>query len=1661
MAGFKKKPCHAWTSGQKCRFGDKCHYSHDGPQSQNSSNVQKDRVALTSSETKLRAWSFKLKGSESLLTIDKLSKFFQTAQQLIDSEAGVRQDVVKSLATEGGLTRIAQVASQQYPFGTVLPSVVLREQIVPLFNVLTHPEIFSSLLMEEPVAVICGFLYGIEGQRLIRLCNLVIQGLKDTPADSQEIDAYFIVSLQLLSKIIDTKTESQVNKNLHPIANSFDELVKERNDSQEQPDLHEASMLLARIQYRLGLGSELPAAIPSRRAKAAKASFVMQREPAGGRHNNDFGDIAQIEIMPTFDEITSRRAEYLPHLKFDENYVQGLDGVFDRHFRLLREDTIGQLRDAVQAEMEKLQHRGSNHSRNGTRTYSYNNLAIERLVPDPRCGFKLEISFDQPAPSSHNILSDGELARKNWWLQSKRLDPDALVCLAEVAGATGTILFCTVDQGSKPKGDKHRGRQFPDDTKAEMQFRALYSSKERGFVSLVLEDPTAENIQKLLRLCRRQAGRSTTLLVEFPGILLPAFKPTLLALKQMKQTGDLPLKDMLVPSPVVDEEQIQVTPPAYTQKRGFRYNLKCLMSDSSDLFLTPGQPFDAQKLQTGSLLDDAQSKALVDSLCRSLALIQGPPGTGKSFVGVALTKVLLANKEMMIGGVSQTGAKGRNDIGPIIVVTYTNHALDQLLEHLHHAGVKQIIRIGSGCKSEVLQDCNLRSVARTEQRTKHEKSSFGQLRKEKEKEVDPQFRILNTINDSHSPTALKDFLLLRWSHHHDELFEQSVDDEGFQEVVYKRTKAPQHVFGTWLARGLPGVLAPRSVKTLTGCRLVEMSRAERYKLYHAWETQFQEDLEQKLLDAMTAHVSVKNRLDAIQEETDLRCLRAANIIGLTTSGLARNLAMLRKLRSKVLICEEAGEVLEAHLLTTFLPSVEHAILIGDHQQLRPQVQNYELRSDSLQGKQYSLDISLFERLVHPGPGMQHLPYSTLETQRRMHPSISRLIRETMYPALKDAANVEEYPGIAGLRKRLFWLDHTKPEGGDEADANQTSHFNAYEVQMTAALVRHIVNQGVYRPEEIAVLTPYLGQLQRLRNALGSAFAIVLSDRDVSDLGKAGIEEAMVEGQLSAQSISQTTLLRALRLSTVDNFQGEEAKMIILSLVRSNSQNKVGFLGTSNRINVALSRAKHGMIIIGNSQSASAKVAMWAEITAMLTEDGNLGPSICGEVCPSAKYCQVCTTDEAVKATTVDFIEMSSYEEVDLNLAPIIVPPCGHFLTAQSMDAQMSMSQYYEMDDDDKITGVKQTLSVPFSIDEIKRCATCRGSLRSIGRYGRLIRRAMLDEATKRFIVWSNAQYIPLAKALQIEQDALPEKEDGKAIQALSINGLILPGDVQGQAQTLWSLPGSRYKELLKLRLDVFRYASMVCIEEQPFKRVLTLTQNPRLRREGVNSDLHSGDSLLQTRASVLAMALLLRTDLVTLSDVINLCQYASTNEQHGYFAFDFSENKQSCEQLIAMANDSSNRLQEVEGHMFYAQYTALERQFPDSEDQQASTKYRLALNHMAKAKQLSETYKYQTRAIHTELVAIEKMLRTGTFYDPVTSDEMKEVLAAMATEFRGTGHWYYCSNGHPFTIGECGMPMQTARCPQCGATIGGQNHAAAEGVSRAADLEEQLRGLAI
>ena len=114
-----------------------------------------------------------------------------------------------------------------------------------------------------------------------------------------------------------------------------------------------------------------------------------------------------------------------------------------------------------------------------------------------------------------------------------------------------------------------------------------------------------------------------------------------------------------------------------------------------------------------------------------------------------------------------------------------------------------------------------------------------------------------------------------------------------------------------------------------------------------------------------------------------------------------------------------------------------------------------------------------------------------------------------------------------------------------------------------------------------------------------------------------------------------------------------------------------------------------------------------------------------------------------------------------------------------------------------------------------------------------------------------------------------------------------------------------------------------------------------------------------------------------------------------------------------------------------------------------------AREHLQLARNLCEKHA-QVRLVASEIDIVEKMLHESTFYSLVTSDEMRDVVAAMAREFRGTGHWYRCVNGHPFTVGECGMPMQETKCPQCGAPVGGQSHRAAEGVTHANDLEQEF-----
>ncbi|KAI1454603.1 P-loop containing nucleoside triphosphate hydrolase protein [Annulohypoxylon moriforme] len=858
------------------------------------------------------------------------------------------------------------------------------------------------------------------------------------------------------------------------------------------------------------------------------ATFTLARDLPGAlskegrRHDNDFEDISKIRILPTMSELMSTRQDYRPMNDLSQLHLPGIQGLIDRHFRLLREDTVGQLKEVINEELQILENPKGEpipYLQKNVRKYSYNIVEIVDTTCTRRLGLEFHLRLKQPQPASELTIE----ARENWWRISKRLEIGALVCFLE----RDTAVFCAVSESTvRPKIDPP-GKPTQGKRNRSINRLDLHSSADFAYVSLSLAEPSDTDLRIMLRAIRSQKPTQRSL-VEFPGVLVPSFKPTLSALQQLSKTLDLPFANLLAPVPH-GPTRVTIPPPLYTMKPNFAFSLKCLTSDGNNFtFRTKNEP-NPRDLSIRSGLDEGQALALLNTLKRSLALIQGPPGTGKSYTGEAIIKVLLANKD-------------NTEIGPIICVCRTNHALDQLLENLWHGGVKQILRIGSRSKSLILKQVNLRKVAQDVERTKYEKKALwksGSALEEAEKELKA---FITRAQNSVISQRVKEYIKNKSTSFYKDIFASKK-----HQLTLGTNENEDACFRRWVNAGIASESAPRAISLLMNQDPKTLSQQERSLLCKTWASATNSRLEDEFISIHSDHWDAKKKYETAKCEVDLRVLRNANIIGATTTGLAKNLETLRKLDSKVLVCEEAGEVLESHVLTALLPSVEHAILIGDHLQLRPHIDNFELSVANPRGEQYSLDVSLFERLVKPArPSDLRLPFDMLETQRRMHPSISSLLRRTLYHNLKDYEEVKGYPEVSGMRKRLYWFDHQQPETVPGLNnLLDTSRTNNFEVEMVCTFVSHLVRQGVYRHDDIAVITPYLGQLHKLRHRLQESFEVVVADRDLEYLDDEGLDLDL------APNVYKQDLGSCLRLATVDNFQGEEAKVVIISLVRSN------------------------------------------------------------------------------------------------------------------------------------------------------------------------------------------------------------------------------------------------------------------------------------------------------------------------------------------------------------------------------------------------------------------------------------------------------------------------------------------------------------------------------
>jgi len=204
-----------------------------------------------------------------------------------------------------------------------------------------------------------------------------------------------------------------------------------------------------------------------------------------------------------------------------------------------------------------------------------------------------------------------------------------------------------------------------------------------------------------------------------------------------------------------------------------------------------------------------------------------------------------------------------------------------------------------------------------------------------------------------------------------------------------------------------------------------------------------------------------------------------------------------------------------------------------HRQLRPKVNNYNLTVEK--GDGYDLNRSLFERLVKEGH-----PYRALSKQHRMRPEISALIRHLTYPNLADGPGTGYRPPIRGLQNTVIFIDHDHSEDDDSSLSDPTylgtttSKRNKFEADMVVKIVRYLKQQG-YDSDKITVLTPYLGQLIGLREALKVNNKVIVGEMDVKQFEVAGLSNLLEIFRTTGQ---RKTLLKVATIGEAPIFATE-------------------------------------------------------------------------------------------------------------------------------------------------------------------------------------------------------------------------------------------------------------------------------------------------------------------------------------------------------------------------------------------------------------------------------------------------------------------------------------------------------------------------------------------
>ncbi|KAI5206071.1 P-loop containing nucleoside triphosphate hydrolase protein [Aureobasidium subglaciale] len=904
------------------------------------------------------------------------------------------------------------------------------------------------------------------------------------------------------------------------------------------------------------------------------------------RHDNDFQNFKEISIFPTTEEVVIDYTPRLWHAKevFEEKDPAKRLYMYLQHlFRLYRQDWLEEIREQVQLALGKESETG-----HATTTLQVKLTGISCRDSGKKHGqhpWSLKLECSEALPELKDLETE---QRKTFIKDDTDFIPD---------GGLGFVIA---------------------DGKPVAVVKILRDEALLAKSVICIQIPNPELVSQTM-LALINATKLELVLLNTAGY---AYEPVL---SRLQNTTEIPFENELLSW----DGNKKVKASQFLGNAGILKIVRQLQEKPESNLQ------DVMKLSTSVKLDASQANSLLASLRQASSLIQGPPGTGKSFIGALAAKVFHDyTKE------------------DLLIVCHTNQALDQFIQDIRKVGVpdSSIVRLGGQERTDPVNHPLLLSSLRVDSTVQRgwdtmsfikdiERQAFDEAER-----LDDLYRDLTSLD---SLRALLDAIAMKIDPRWSQAFEISLEVNGSTRIAESGRMVDKHyLLRRWLAGEDPGVF-PEKVKYAD---IWTLSFQQRKELSNKWWSKISQSGLESFLQTAQHHDELLTQARNANGQTTEQIIRSKRIIACTTSGAAKYPQVLNEAPG-IVIVEEAGQVLESHIFTALNPTAKQLIMIGDHKQLRPFV-NYNLSVEK--GDGYDLNRSMFERLVLKG-----YPHEVLAQQHRMRPEISDLVRRLTYPDLIDAPKTANRPNVRGLSGNVIFVDHNELEDVVPEDAEtislKASKRNTFEAEMTFKTVKYLLQQN-YDGSSIVVLTPYLGQLKKLHEVFGKEVETVLGNVDIANMERNGliedaseikgvVEKSVVDSSAAAKSTSDLTTAKnaalasltrldadfsdtrttpvtveispatskvapkpKIKISTIDNYQGQESDIVVASLTRSNTSGDIGFLSSPERLNVLLSRARNTLILIGSSstfKATSSGKETWKKLFTLLDEGGNL------------------------------------------------------------------------------------------------------------------------------------------------------------------------------------------------------------------------------------------------------------------------------------------------------------------------------------------------------------------------------------------------------------------------------------------------------------------------